>query len=122
MNKQLGCLDQIKFDDRGLVPAIIQDINSGQVLMCAYMNRESLTKTIEKGETHFWSRSRQKLWHKGETSRHFQLVKEIWLDCDNDTLLIKVEQKGVACHTGHYSCFFRLLTGDHQWQEQKLFN
>lgn len=99
-------IDNIKFDEKGLIPAIIQD-QSGQVLMMAYMNRESLTKTRETGRTWFYSRSRQKLWMKGEDSGHIQEVQEILYDCDQDTLLIKVEQTGVACHTGHYSCFYR---------------
>ncbi len=97
----------IRFDERGLVPAIIQDYESNQVLMLAYMNAESLEKTLSTGTTWFYSRSRQALWNKGETSGHFQTVKEILFDCDEDTLLIKVEQQGAACHTGHYSCFYR---------------
>ena len=96
----------IKFDEKGLVVAIVQDAASKDVLMCAYMNEESFNKTIESGETWFFSRSRQKLWHKGETSGHIQKVKTIHWDCDRDALLIKVEQKGVACHTGNRSCFF----------------
>jgi len=99
----------LKFDEKGLIPAIIQDIDSGEVLMLAYMNEKSLAKTIESGETWFWSRSRQLLWHKGETSGHKQLVAEIRYDCDQDTLLVKVEQIGPACHTGERSCFFRTL-------------
>lgn len=97
-------LENIKFDDSGLVPAIVQDEN-GQVLMLAYMNRESLLKTIETGYTCFYSRSRQELWKKGETSGNVQQVKEISYDCDGDTLLVRVHQTGVACHTGTYSCF-----------------
>jgi len=100
----------IKYDDRGLIPAVIQDVSTGEVLMVAYMNEESLKKTIETGKTHFWSRSRKKLWLKGETSGHFQTVREIRLDCDLDTILVKVEQKGAACHTGNRSCFYRRLT------------
>ena len=91
----------------GLIPAIIQDVKTGQVLMLAYMNLEALEKTLSTGLTHFFSRSRKKLWLKGETSSHFQLVKEIRLDCDGDTLLVKVEQIKAACHTGYYSCFYR---------------
>ncbi|HEX3011597.1 MAG TPA: bifunctional phosphoribosyl-AMP cyclohydrolase/phosphoribosyl-ATP diphosphatase HisIE [Syntrophomonadaceae bacterium] len=105
-------LEDIKFDERGLVPAIIQDENSGQVLMMAYMNRESLQKTLETGRTCFYSRSRQELWSKGETSGNIQKVKQILFDCDADTLLIKVEQTGAACHTGHYSCFYRDAEGN----------
>ncbi len=105
-------INKIKFDERGLVPAIVQDYQSGQVLMMAYMNEESLTKTIGTGKTWFYSRSRQTLWMKGETSGHIQSVKEILYDCDQDTLLIKVEQIGAACHTGHYSCFYRNMDGE----------
>ncbi|MBI3584520.1 MAG: bifunctional phosphoribosyl-AMP cyclohydrolase/phosphoribosyl-ATP diphosphatase HisIE [Nitrospinae bacterium] len=99
----------LKYDNNGLIPAIVQDWKNGDVLMLAYMNEESLNKTIETGFTHFWSRSRNKLWKKGETSGNEQLVKEISYDCDNDTLLIKAEQKGVACHTGSRSCFYSEL-------------
>ena len=102
-------LDQIKWDDRGLVPAIVQDTNSGEVLMLAYMNRESLRRSLDTHETWFWSRSRQCLWHKGETSGHIQRINEIRYDCDGDTLLLQVEQEGVACHTGAWSCFYRIL-------------
>jgi phosphoribosyl-ATP pyrophosphohydrolase len=105
-------MNNIKFDERGLVPAIIQDYQSGQVLMMAYMNKESLEKTMETGKTWFYSRSRQALWMKGESSGHIQSVKEILYDCDEDTLLIKVEQTGAACHTGHYSCFYRNASGE----------
>ena len=94
---------------KGLVPAVIQDYNNNQVLMLAYMNQESLNKTLESGTTWFFSRSRKSLWHKGETSGHFQFVKEIFVDCDKDTLLIKVEQVGAACHTGSRSCFYRKI-------------
>ncbi len=100
-------IEQVKFDERGLVPAIIQDSQSGRVLMMAYMNAESLGKTIESGYTWFYSRSREQLWMKGETSGHVQKVREIYYDCDGDCLLIQVEQTGAACHTGHYSCFYR---------------
>ncbi len=101
-------LDQIKFSG-GLIPAIIQDVENNEILMLAYMNQESLEKTIQTGETHFFSRSQGKLWKKGETSGHIQKVKAIHIDCDSDTLLIKVEQVGVACHTGERSCFFKPL-------------
>lgn len=94
----------VKFDEKGLVPAIVQEEN-GQVLMLAYMNEESLKKTIETGYTWFYSRSRKKLWQKGETSGNIQEVRELFYDCDGDTLLVKVHQRGVACHTGSYSCF-----------------
>ncbi|NLM13803.1 MAG: bifunctional phosphoribosyl-AMP cyclohydrolase/phosphoribosyl-ATP diphosphatase HisIE [Epulopiscium sp.] len=101
--------NEIKFDSQGLIPAITQDIHTKEVLMVAYMNKEALQKTLETGNTHYYSRSRQKLWLKGETSGHFQKVKEISFDCDLDAILIQVEQVGSACHTGHYSCFYRLL-------------
>ena len=95
---------------QGLVPAIVQDWKTGEVLMIAYMNAESWAKTQETGKACFWSRSRQKLWLKGETSGHVQLVKEIYLDCDNDALLLKVEQVGgAACHTGYRTCFYRQI-------------
>lgn len=93
----------------GLVPAIIQDIKSGEVLMMAYMNKESLEKTIDTGTTWFWSRSRQEFWNKGATSGHYQYVKSLTVDCDGDTILVKVEQVGAACHTGNRSCFYREL-------------
>ena len=94
-------LDQLKYDERGLIPAITQDYKTDEILMVAYMNAEALEKTIETGRVHYYSRSRQKLWLKGETSGHFQNVKSISIDCDADALLLKVEQVGVACHTGH---------------------
>lgn len=98
---------EIKFDQNGLIPVIIQDYQDNVVLMQAYMNKEALEKTLATGQTWFYSRSRQNLWHKGETSGHFQKVKEIFVDCDQDCLLIKVEQVGgIACHTGKRSCFF----------------
>ena len=100
-------LERIKFDANGLVPAIVQDAATGTVLMLAYMNRESLEKTLATGTTWFYSRSRQELWNKGATSGHVQMVKELLYDCDGDTLLVKVEQKGAACHEGTYSCFSR---------------
>ena len=97
----------IKYDEKGLVPAIIQDFQNDQVLMLAYMNRDSLMETIQTGRTVFWSRSRQCIWRKGETSGHVQKVKELCYDCDNDTLLFRVEQTGAACHTGNRTCFYR---------------
>ena len=97
----------LKFDEKGLIPAVVQDWKSGEVLMVAYMNSASVRKTVETGLTWFWSRSRQKFWQKGETSGNIQRVKEILYDCDQDTLLIKVEQTGPACHTGSRTCFFR---------------
>ena len=104
-------IPDLKYNEQGLIPAIIQDEKSGEVLMMAYMNKSSLEKTVEGGKTCFWSRSRQKYWVKGETSGNVQLVKEILYDCDEDTLLVKVEQIGSgACHTGNRTCFFRKIT------------
>ena len=100
-------IEQLKFTDDGLIPAIVQDAANGRVLMMAWMNRDSLEKTVETGKTWFWSRSRKKFWMKGESSGHTQLVKDIAFDCDGDTLLIQVEQAGAACHEGYRSCFFR---------------
>ncbi len=101
--------DPIKWDERGLVPAIVQDATTRQVLMMAYMNRDSLARTLETGETVFWSRSRGELWHKGDTSGNIQTVRDIFVDCDGDTLLILVDPAGPACHTGEVSCFYRKL-------------
>ncbi len=102
-------VDRIRYDDRGLVPAIIQDYLDGTVLMMAWMSKESLEKTMETGETWFWSRSRQELWHKGKTSGHIQKVRSLRYDCDSDALLIGVEQIGdIACHTGERSCFHQV--------------
>lgn len=102
-------LENIKFDEKGLIPAIIQDVNTKEVLMMAYMNETSLVKTLATGETWFWSRSRGELWHKGATSGNLQKVVKINYDCDGDTLLIQVIQEGVACHTGERSCFYNPL-------------
>lgn len=99
----------IRFDENGLVPAIVQDAASGQVLMLAYMNQAAYQRTLETGQAHFWSRSRRELWHKGATSGNFQQVVSISLDCDADTLLLKVIPAGPACHTGAVSCFFTPL-------------
>jgi len=107
----MSFINQIKFDENNLIPAIAQDWQSGEILMCAYMNVESLLKTVESGRATYWSRSRQSLWLKGETSGHFQHVKEILVDCDCDTLVLKVEQTGPACHTGARSCFYRKIEG-----------
>jgi phosphoribosyl-AMP cyclohydrolase len=101
-------IPELKYDEKGLIPAIVQDAQNGDVLMLAYMNSTSLEMTLDTGFTHFWSRSRQKYWKKGETSGHVQEVKEILYDCDADTLLVKVIQHGpAACHTGSRTCFFR---------------
>jgi len=100
-------IEALKFDDRGLIPAIAQDASDGTVLMMAWMNRDSIEKTLDTGEAHYWSRSRQELWHKGATSGHIQRVESMAYDCDADTILIAIEQVGdVACHTGARSCFF----------------
>ena len=96
----------------GLVPAIVQDAKTKTVLMLAYVNEEAYDKMLETGETYFYSRSRQELWHKGETSGHFQYIQGMYLDCDDDTLLVTVEQTGAACHTGSYSCFFKEIWRD----------
>ncbi len=103
----MNAYDKLKFNSDGLIPAIIQDNQDGRVLMMAWMNRASIETTVATGKTHFWSRSRQKFWMKGESSGHVQIVKEISFDCDGDTLLIKVDQTGAACHEGYRSCFFR---------------
>ena len=109
-------LDEIRFNDDGLIPVIAQDAASGKVLMFAWMNRETLHLTAEKKQAVYWSRSRKKLWHKGEESGHQQVVKELRLDCDNDVILMKVEQKGgIACHTGRESCFYQRYENG-QWQ------
>jgi phosphoribosyl-AMP cyclohydrolase len=109
-------LKKIKWDEHGLVPVIAQEAASGDVLMFAWMNRDALAKTVELGEAVYWSRSRKKLWHKGEESGHVQKVLEIRLDCDEDVVLLKIEQAGgIACHTGRHSCFFQKFDGE-DWQ------
>lgn len=108
-------LDEVKWSHDGLVPAVAQDAGSGRVLMVAWMNREALRETARTGEAHYWSRSRAKLWHKGEESGHVQRVREIRLDCDADVVVLAVEQAGgIACHTGRQSCFYRKLE-DGEW-------
>ena len=110
-------LDTVRWNDAGLVPAIAQDVVTGKVLTLAWMNREALVRTQETRSAHYWSRSRAKLWKKGETSGHLQKVQEIRIDCDADAILLLVEQTGgIACHTGHERCFFRRLEGDN-WLE-----
>lgn len=104
----------LKYNEDGLIPAIVQDFDTGAVLMMAYMNREAVKRTLESGETWFWSRSRKKFWHKGETSGNTQKIREIYFDCDKDTLLVKVSQKGAACHEGYFSCFHYLINADGQ--------
>lgn len=114
----MSFLDKLKFTADGLIPAIIQEQSTGRVLMMAWMNRASLETTVATGKTHYWSRSRQKFWMKGESSGHVQVVKDIAFDCDGDTLLIQVEQTGAACHEGFKSCFFRSVVGDGAtWKE-----
>lgn len=110
----MNCLDHIKWDAAGLVPVIAQEHGTGDVLMFAWMNREALQLTMDKGEAVYWSRSRNKLWHKGEESGHIQKVHEMRLDCDNDVILLRITQRGhepespsIACHTGRHSCFFQ---------------
>ena len=108
-------LNKVNWAQDGLVPVVTQEAGSGRVLTVAWMNREALKKTVQTGEAHYWSRSRKKLWHKGEESGHIQKVKTIRLDCDQDVILIEVEQTGgIACHTGRHSCFFQKLE-DGQW-------
>lgn len=112
---RMNWLDDIRWDDQGLVPVIAQEIGTGDVLMFAWMNREALARTAELKEAVYWSRSRQRLWHKGEESGHIQKVHDIRLDCDNDVVLLKIAQlghtPGIACHTGRHSCFFQALEG-----------
>ena len=106
-------LNKVNWTQDGLVPAVAQEAGSGRVLMVAWMNREALSRTVQTGEVHYWSRSRRKLWHKGEESGHVQKVRSIRMDCDEDVILIEVEQVGgVACHTGRHSCFFQRLEGN----------
>jgi len=115
-------LSKIKFDEKGLIVSIVQDLK-GNVLMVAYMNKEALEKTLETGKMYYYSRSRQKLWLKGEKSGNFQIVKEIYVDCDGDALLFQVEQKGGACHEGYYTCFFRKYeNGEFKITKEKMFN
>ncbi|MDR1806007.1 MAG: phosphoribosyl-AMP cyclohydrolase [Clostridium sp.] len=109
-------LDEL-FKKSELIPCIVQEDTSGDVLMLAYMNRASLELTLQTGETHFWSRSRQELWHKGATSGHTQRVVSLYADCDSDTLLCRVNQKGAACHTGRHSCFFKEIKAQHSNKE-----
>jgi phosphoribosyl-AMP cyclohydrolase / phosphoribosyl-ATP pyrophosphohydrolase len=108
----MSLLDQLKFDENGLIPAITRAADNGEVLMMAYMNAEAVRLTVQTGKVHYYSRSRQKLWLKGESSGHEQLVQAIRFDCDADCLLIDVEQLGAACHTGHRSCFYRVVDGE----------
>jgi phosphoribosyl-AMP cyclohydrolase len=110
-------IDQIDWTKGdGLIPAIVQDADTGEVLMMAYMNKESLADSIRTKRTHFWSRSRKKYWMKGESSGHVQEIQDIYIDCDADTILIKAKQHGAACHEGYKNCFFRKLDADGKWQ------
>jgi phosphoribosyl-AMP cyclohydrolase len=111
----MNLLNAVKFDEKGLVTAIAQDYKSNEVLMLAYMNRETLQESLEKGVMIYFSRSRQKRWFKGETSGHVQRIHEAYIDCDGDALLFKVEQTGAACHENYYSCFFRRREAD-EWK------
>lgn len=104
-------MPELAYNDAGLIPCIVQDADTREVLMMAWMNAESLALTLERGETVFWSRSRQELWNKGATSGNMQEVRELWADCDNDTLLVKVDSPGPACHTGNRTCFFKRVEG-----------
>ncbi len=128
MSQYQKILDQLKFDDKGLIPAIIQDAENGEILMFAFMNRESVEKTLETKLATYWSRSRKKLWVKGESSGHTQEVKEVSFDCDNDCLLIKIKQNVAACHTGFRSCFFNKIegsevktVGEKMFEEEKVY-
>lgn len=115
-------MEGIKWDDRGLIPVVVQDKSTRQVVMVAYMNSEALDLTVKTGKAHYYSRSRQQLWLKGETSGHIQEVHAIFLDCDNDTLLLLVDQKVAACHTGYFSCFYRKWDGDWKVVGEKMFD
>jgi len=117
-------IDGLKYDAGGLIPAVIVDADSKGVLMVAYMNKTALLETVRTGRTHFWSRSRQKYWMKGESSGHTQEVRAIYTDCDADTMLVEVVQHGAACHKGYHSCFYRRLTGDGDWKvvAEKVFD
>ena len=115
-------LDELKLNEQGLIPAIIQDADNGDVLMMAWMNREAVQRTLQTGRVTFWSRSRQKFWIKGETSGHTQTVRSVAMDCDADCLLVKVEQVGAACHEGYRNCFFRTISpdGDTELNQERL--
>ena len=108
----MNIVNELKYDSSGLIPAIVQESATGRVLMMAWMNKESLAKTLELGEMVYWSRSRKELWHKGATSGHTQKVKSLAFDCDKDCILAQVEQIGAACHDGYKSCFYRTIEGD----------
>ena len=119
----MSFINNLKFNEQGLIPAIIQEEGTGRVLMMAWMNADSIRDTIDKGKTHFWSRSRQKYWMKGESSGNTQQVKDVAYDCDADTLLIQVEQIGAACHEGYKSCFFTSVKeGESKITEERLID
>ena len=119
----MSFIDGLKFNEQGLIPAIVQEEGTGRVLMMAWMNADSIQSTIETGKTHFWSRSRQKYWMKGESSGNTQQVKDVAYDCDGDTLLIQVEQIGAACHEGYKSCFFTSVQdGEGEITEERLID
>lgn len=124
MSKLDETIKGLKYDEAGLIPAVIVDADSRQVLMVAYMNAKSLRDTVRTGNTHFWSRSRQEYWMKGASSGHTQEVRGLYVDCDMDTLVIEVTQHGAACHTGYRSCFFRKLSDEGDWQvvTEKVFD
>lgn len=113
-------IDTLQFDSQGLIPAIVQEVGSGTVLMLAYQNREALLKTLETGETWFYSRSRRELWHKGATSGHYQGVQAIYYDCDADTILLQVKQTGSACHEGYHTCFHNRVVAEGVAKEEQL--
>jgi phosphoribosyl-AMP cyclohydrolase len=118
----MAWLDSVTWNEQGLVPVIAQEVGTKDILMMAWMNRDALLETLKKGQAVYWSRSRQKLWHKGEESGHFQTVKSMHLDCDGDTIVLLVEQKdGIACHTGAHSCFFNELDSSNEvpvWKDR----
>lgn len=118
----LSFIDTLKFDEKGLIPVVVQDINTKDVLMLAYMNKESMKKTLTENQACYFSRSRGKLWTKGETSGNIQKVKGFYYDCDKDTILLLVQQKGVACHTGNYSCFFNEVLKNDELEQKELIN
>lgn len=124
MGKLEETIEHLKYDADGLIPAVCVDADSKQVLMVAYMDASALIETVRSGKTHFWSRSRQKRWMKGESSGHVQEVRAVYIDCDGDTVVIEVTQHGAACHEGYYSCFFRKLNDAGQWEAiaEKVFD
>ena len=124
MDKLDDTIGALKFDDAGLIPAVCIDVESKKILMVAYMNATALSETIKTGKTHFWSRSRQEYWMKGESSGHTQQVKAIYTDCDADTLVIEIAQSGAACHKGYFSCFYRRLNERGDWDviAEKIFD